>query len=85
MLRTPWVSLRDTLLTKVSDSHGWRVTPTSFIRGEIGSSLRVDDDEMNNITVKGQVKYYNIFGAVYLGNCYVGKHTFASALTIDIG
>ena len=78
-------SARDTLLFSASDSDGIRLTPTSFVRGEIGTSLRLDEEGLNNLVLSGQAKYYNILGAKYVGGVYIGKHTLASSLSITIG
>jgi outer membrane protein assembly factor BamA len=78
-------SLEDTLLMKFYDSDGWRPTPTSFLRGEISGSSRVDDGGVSNTLAGVQLKYFNVLGASYLSGFYIGKHTLASAFSADYG
>lgn len=78
-------SIEDTLLLSVSDSQGWRFSPTSFIRGEIGLGTRLNNDGVENTLLRGELKYYNVLGAKYLWGTYIGKHTLASNLMLDYG
>ncbi|MCB0324797.1 MAG: hypothetical protein KDD69_14540 [Bdellovibrionales bacterium] len=78
-------SRRDTWLVRASDSDGWRITPTSFIRGEVAVSSRYQSGGFDNSLIEGVVKYYNILGAKFIGDTYIGKHTIASSLSVDWG
>lgn len=78
-------SIRDTLLVQASDSDGWKLTPDSFLRGELGTKFRLNSKRFTNSLLSARLKYYNALGAKYLGNTYVGRHTFASSLALDWG
>lgn len=78
-------SREDTLLLKASTTDGWRLTPTSFFRAEINGASRIDLHEVSNVLFGARLKFYDIVGALQLGGFYIGKHTLASSLSIDIG
>ncbi|MFN8389818.1 MAG: hypothetical protein U0136_05975 [Bdellovibrionota bacterium] len=78
-------STRDTLLLNVSDSDGYRFTPTSFTRGKISLQTRADTEAVNNTLFMADLRYYYVMGAKYLGQTYVGKHTLVGSLSVDWG
>lgn len=78
-------SRRDTLLFNVSDSDGTRFSPTQFLRGKVGVTTRGDSDGFRNTLASFDVRYYNVLGAKYLGDTYVGRHTLVGSLSADFG
>ncbi len=78
-------SLRDTLLLSLSDSDGTRLSPTSFLRGEVGVGTRLDHEGFNNTLLRGEAKYYYVLGAKYLGDVFIGKHTLVASFAADYG
>lgn len=76
-------SERDTLLFNVSDADGMKITPTSFVRGKIGIVGRADTDQVTNTVFSSDFRYYNVLGAKYIGDEYIGKHTFVASLSMD--
>lgn len=78
-------SKEDTLLLSLGDSDGFRFSPTSFLRGELGLGTRLNDVGFSNTLVRGELKYYNVLGSKYLGDTYIGKHTIAASLSLDYG
>lgn len=78
-------SNEDAIIVQFNDSDGWRVSPTSFMRGEIGGSFRVEEDNFRNILLQGRVKYFDILGPKYIGSLYIGKHTLASSMELTYG
>lgn len=57
----------------------------SFILGEIGGSTRYRDSDLENSLIRGELKYYYVLGLVKLYDLNLGRHTFASGLSIDYG
>lgn len=78
-------SRQDELLVLLSDNQGWRVTPTSFLRGGVSTNFRVNTEKIDNFFARIEAKYYNIFSPSFFSGTYLGKHTLASALVIDVG
>lgn len=78
-------SIDDTFRFKFSGNDGWRTSPTSFLRSELGGSFRIDNGEPANSIFYWQLKYYNILGAKFIRNLYIGKHTLAAAASVDYG
>ena len=76
-------STRDTVLLNISESNGLRLSPTSFMRGKLGLLSRGDTSQFTNTIVTADLRYYNVMGALYLGDTYMGKHTLAGSLSID--
>jgi len=76
-------SSKNTLLFNISDADGHRFSPTSFARGKLGVLSRVDSEGASNTIFSSDVRYYNVFGAKYLGRTYVGKYTFVASLSLD--
>ncbi len=73
----------DTLLLSLNDSEGTRLSPTSFLRGEIGAGTRVDNGGFDNTVSRVEVKYVNVLGAKYLSDIYLGKHTIAMGAMLE--
>ena len=74
---------RDTVLLNISDADGHKFSPTSFVRGKIGLITRGDSSQFTNTVVSGDLRYYNVLGAKYIGDAYVGKHTLVGSLSMD--
>jgi hypothetical protein len=74
---------RDTFILNASDSDGFRLSPTSFVRAEIGSGTRIEEEGFDNTLLHLGMKYYNVLGAKYLWGSYVGKHTLAANISFD--
>ena len=78
-------SRRDALLLSLSDSQGWRVTPTSFLRAAFSSAFRVNHTGIDNAVVRLEAKYDNIISPLFAYGIYLGKHTIASSFVLDMG
>jgi len=78
-------SSKDALLVSYSVGDGTRIDSTSFVRAEAGLSSRVVNGGLENSLIRGEVKYYNVLGAQELFGNYVGKHTLAGQLSMDLG
>ena len=55
----------------------------SFFRSEFGLGSRYQEGGFQNTIFRGDLRYYNVLGDVYIGKRHFGRHTFASALTFD--
>lgn len=77
-------SNEDTLIYNVSDGQGWRLSPTSFLRGRFGVVSRNNTEAFRNTVFSGVMRYYNVLGAKYLDGLYVGKHTFVASVSFDL-
>ena len=78
-------SLGNTLLMRASDSDGWRLSPTAFLRAAVSSSARLGSSKLRNILLRAEAKYYNILGPLFFGQLYLGKHTLGSSFVADFG
>ncbi len=78
-------SRQDELLLTASDSQGWRVTPTAFLRASLASSMRIDDVGAENMRLRTEVKFYNILGPKFYRGVFLGKHTLALNFAADYG
>ena len=78
-------SIDNSLLFSATDSDGTRISPTSFLRGNVGLSARADKHDLSQALLNGQLKYIDVLGARHLGDLYLGKHTLLAALTVDVG
>lgn len=74
----------DTLIYNVSDGQGWRISPTSFVRGRLGLVSRNNTEAFRNTVFSGVMRYYNVLGAKYLDGVYIGKHTFVASASFDL-
>ena len=64
---------------------GWQFTGSDFLRGEVGLNSRLQDGEVQNSIIRTEAKYYDVLGNCFLGDQFLGKHTFASSFYIDFG
>ena len=68
-------------------SKGWKTSNSSFLRGEIGGATRYDSTmaEIQNTIIRTEWKAYSVMGDLYMGERFLGRHTFASQFYIDFG
>jgi outer membrane protein assembly factor BamA len=66
-------------------SRGWKLSDTSFFRGEIGGSGRLESDRFANTLLRAEAKHYAVLGDWYAGEQFLGKHTLATNFFIDFG
>jgi len=78
-------SIDNSLLLNMNRSRGWRFNERSFLRGEVGGASRFDTNQLNNTLVRGEVKYYSVMGDFFVGDRFLGRHTFASQFFADFG
>ncbi len=78
-------SLDNAALPSLNRSRGWRTSDRSFLRGEIGGSTRVQQDTVSNSLIRAEAKYYSVIGDLFMGQRFLGRHTFASQFYIDFG
>lgn len=78
-------SRENSFLFNVNRSRGWRFNERSFLRGELGGSSRLDTDQLNNTLIRAEAKYYSVIGDYFIGDTFLGRHTFASQFFADFG
>jgi outer membrane protein assembly factor BamA len=79
-------SYNDALFYSIVNGVGYRFKNSeSFIIGEVGFAGRYDQDNLGDSISRGEIRYYNILGPQYFGKTYLGKHTIAANLFLDIG
>ncbi len=78
-------SERDTILVSTSDTDGWKLSPSSFIRGEVGASSRLNADGFDNTLFRAEARYYNVLGSKFFNNFFLGKHTIAGNFAFNFG
>lgn len=78
-------SSEDNLILTSNAGIGRRISASSFIRGEIGGASRIVDNGFENSLIRGELRYYNVFGPVFWGKTYLGKHTLAGNFFVDYG
>lgn len=78
-------SMEDAALINISDSDGYRISPTSFLRGELGFATRGESDGFDNSLIRAEAKYINVLGVLKPMGFYIGKHTTIGSLSIDDG
>ncbi len=78
-------SLYNAVLATANRSRGWKTTERSFLRGEIGGSTRIAQDQVENTLLRGEAKYYSVIGDLFMGEQFLGRHTFASQFYLDFG
>lgn len=78
-------SLYNALLGTANRSQGWRTSDRSFLRGEVGGSTRIQQEQVENTLLRGEVKYYSVLGDLFMGEHFLGRHTFASQFYLDYG
>ncbi len=78
-------SLYNAVLATANRSRGWKTTDRSFLRGEIGGSTRIAQDQIENTLLRGEAKYYSVIGDLFMGERFLGRHTLASQFYLDWG
>ncbi len=73
----------DTLLMSGFYATGWRLSPASFLRGEINGNGRMTSQRLENGIFHSELKYYHLFGPVFWGDQYLGKHTLGISFELD--
>ena len=76
-------SIGDTYLFSANRSQGHKLSADSFMRGELGFASRFDSDGMANTLYRGEFKYYNVLGAKYIKDRFIGRHTLAFSFYVD--
>jgi hypothetical protein len=79
------VSDHDYLLFGASDTDGFRLSESSFLRGIASVRGRTDFDQFENMLIAADLRYYNTIGRTNLLGVDIGNHTIASSLSIDQG
>jgi len=66
---------------------GWKLSPSSFVRGEAGGATRYDFDDgtLQNSLLRSEIKAYSVMGDLFVGERFLGRHTFASQFYVDFG
>lgn len=75
----------NSFLFNANRSKGWKFTERSFLRGELGGASRVDDANLANTLLRAEAKYYAVMGDWFMGDRFLGRHTFASQFFLDFG
>jgi hypothetical protein len=78
-------SMDNVVIMSANRAAGWRFSPTSFLRAEAGGSSRFLKDRTENSLIRGETKYYSLLGDWFVGDTYLGRHTFASQFFVDLG
>jgi hypothetical protein len=78
-------SRENSFLVNMNRSRGWRFDERSFLRGEIGGASRLDTDQLDNTLVRAEAKYYSVMGDYFVGDQFLGRHTFAAQFFADFG
>ncbi|MCC6220564.1 MAG: hypothetical protein IT291_04900 [Deltaproteobacteria bacterium] len=76
-------SAADTAIISANESDGFRLSPLSFVRGDLGISSRLDNSGAENSIIRGELKYYAVLGSQYAKGFFIGKHTLASSFAVD--
>ncbi len=79
------VSDDNVLLFGLSDSDGFRLSESSFLRGITSIRGRTDFNQFENITLAVDLRYYNTIESVNCLGLELGNHTIASSLGLDQG
>jgi hypothetical protein len=77
----------NSVIATANRSKGWKTSNSAFIRGEIGGATRYDHtmEEIQNTILRTEWKAYSVLGDLYMGERFLGRHTFASQFYIDFG
>lgn len=78
-------SLYDAVNMRVSNTSGYRLGGSEFVRGLLSFSSRMQDDAVRNIIIRAQGRYYNVLGPQYAGGVYLGQHTLAAGVLLESG
>lgn len=75
----------DGLLFSLNRSQGHSFSAASFLRGEIGMAGRVENQGFINSLCRTELKFYNVLGDSYIGDVWLGRHTFALNFNAEYG
>jgi len=75
----------NSFLFNANRAKGWKFSDRSFLRGELGGASRVDDANLANTLLRAEAKYYAVMGDWFMGDRFLGRHTFASQFFLDFG
>lgn len=78
-------SRTNSFLMNINRSKGWRFSERTFLRAELGGAGRFDRDKLNNTLVRGETKFYSVIGDYFIGDSFLGRHTIASQVFVDLG
>ena len=78
-------SEENAVLVKAYHTFGWRINSSAFLRSEISTSGRAQDEGLTNRLLRGDLKFYDVLGSRSMGGFYLGKHTLASSLSLESG
>jgi hypothetical protein len=80
-------SLDNSVIATANRSKGWKPSNSAFIRGEVGGASTYDSTSGNveNNLIRTEWKAYSVLGDLYMGERFLGRHTFASQFYIDYG
>jgi hypothetical protein len=75
------------VIATANRSKGWKMSNSSFLRGEVGGATRYDqtNGDVQNSILRTEWKAYSVMGDLYMGERFFGRHTFASQFYIDFG
>lgn len=76
---------RDAYIFSANLAKGRSFNKNSFLLGEIGGSTRHTESDFENSLIRAEVRYFNVIGLVQLYDLNLGRHTFATGLTLDYG
>lgn len=75
----------DYLIASVNRASGYSFSPSSFYIGELGASTRFGSSEFENTLLRGEAKFFYVMGPLSVYELSLGRHTFATGLSIDYG
>lgn len=78
-------SYGDHLITSINRASGYELSPKSFYLGEVGASTRFGSSQFENTLLRGEVKFFYVMGPLSMYELSLGRHTFATGLSIDYG
>lgn len=78
-------SQKDSLIFRLTDTNGYKISPQQFFRGQISASSRLERDTYRETIFSAQARYYKVFGPQYAGDIFLGQHTIATSANLDSG
>ncbi len=75
----------DAFLLSFNDSDGFRISPRSFFRGELGGAGRYSNSDLENGLLRGEIKFIYLLGPRYIGDLFIGNHTFVASSVLNYG
>lgn len=80
-----FASDENALLFSLNHGQGYAFSPSSFIRGEMGISGRIEPGGVANDLSRAEIKFYNVLGDAYWGDLWLGRHTLAFNFNTEYG